>query len=1035
MATNESVIISSLTEQRSYDHLKWVSKVGSFYSSQDIHEPFRFRIATIDGFSPRDSCTELVASCSLHYLGSQLGETILTGPSHIRHSSPPPPAAAAFAKDRRTATVSVEVDEWICFPLRISDLPLDTLVCVTIRGYGGTVVGGTSFFPFTSRGQLKSGAKRYKIFRGVEADGSECSTTMGRRPLSAPERLWRDKCNGRIADVPWLDTLTAEKMTAVTAAGGDIGEDDDPDHEGSDEGAAEKSSDAAQSILLAIEFPFVANHNAVFFSSIPANFDRHAHHYDVMPSPVVPFYDMDLHVENLAEQKASVLSKSLYLVADVDAQPGPRERKLLREILRQAPISLDPAKPADEASLLWKYRYFLRNDVDGFIPFMQCVDWTVRTEVGEAEKLVPLWKAIAVEDALMCLSYLFASTHCIRKYAVDIIRREHPARIRSFLLQLVQGIRYDVERELADFVLELCYSSWEMCSDAYWFASVEAELEAASRNQTAGNAAGSQQTASAGSSAAASRAKGAGIYTEFLAQLVEGLRRHSSEFAHRIDKQVQLRQTLVTLFSTIFKDPRDRQKKMLFAKELIREEKCGIHELFAGQDEKVYLPSHPTLAARGMSSDSFYMFKSAKMPIAITFCMEERQQSTQTVESATTAGVVGGGEILSSTSQTLPKDAAVSRTPPTSPTTATALPPSDADPAYESEPPIARNETSVPLHDEEDCAKTAVESQAVEGAGVFDLPPPPPQNMLSIQHNDEDVVASPVSPTHLHLTPLNSSSAEPATLPAAAAAAGVKLENFDVIFKCGDDIRQDQLVIQVIQILDEMLKQNGLDLCLTPYTVLATSVDDGFVEKVANVETLQTVQRDMGGVVKYLQAKNPSPPDAHKRALQRFVKSCAGYCVITFLLGIGDRHLENLLITTDGRLLHIDFGYIFGNDPKPFPPPMKINREMVDAFGGVQSEGYASFKKYCCSAYNIIRKHAKLILSLLLLMVDASIPQIWDGKLDRRVNILKVQEKMRLELSDAEATQYIQNVIADSVGSVFTNLWDVIHVAAQAARH
>jgi phosphatidylinositol 3-kinase len=261
-----------------------------------------------------------------------------------------------------------------------------------------------------------------------------------------------------------------------------------------------------------------------------------------------------------------------------------------------------------------------------------------------------------------------------------------------------------------------------------------------------------------------------------------------------------------------------------------------------------------------------------------------------------------------------------------------------------------------------------------------------------------------------------------------------ELQNFDVIFKCGDDIRQDQLVIQIIQILDAMLKQNGLDLCLTPYTVLATSVSDGFVEKVPNVETLQTVQRDMGGVVRYLQSKNHAP-DAHKRALHRFVKSCAGYCVITFLLGIGDRHLENLLITTDGRLLHIDFGFIFGNDPKPFPPPMKINKEMVDAFGGVQSEGYASFKKYCCSAYIIIRKHAKLILSLLLLMVDASIPQIWDGKVDRRVNVLKVQEKLRLELSDAEATQYIQNVIADSVGSVFTNLWDVIHVAAQAARN
>lgn len=51
------------------------------------------------------------------------------------------------------------------------------------------------------------------------------------------------------------------------------------------------------------------------------------------------------------------------------------------------------------------------------------------------------------------------------------------------------------------------------------------------------------------------------------------------------------------------------------------------------------------------------------------------------------------------------------------------------------------------------------------------------------------------------------------------------------------------------------------------------------------------------------------------------------------------------------------------------------------------------------------------------------------------MELVKVQDKFRLDLNNAEATQYIQNVIADSVGAIFTNLWDVIHIAAQAARH
>ncbi len=33
-------------------------------------------------------------------------------------------------------------------------------------------------------------------------------------------------------------------------------------------------------------------------------------------------------------------------------------------------------------------------------------------------------------------------------------------------------------------------------------------------------------------------------------------------------------------------------------------------------------------------------------------------------------------------------------------------------------------------------------------------------------------------------------------------------------------------------------------------------------------------------------------------------------------------------------MLHIDFEYILGNDPKPFAPPMRLSEQMVMAMGG-----------------------------------------------------------------------------------------------------
>ena len=38
-----------------------------------------------------------------------------------------------------------------------------------------------------------------------------------------------------------------------------------------------------------------------------------------------------------------------------------------------------------------------------------------------------------------------------------------------------------------------------------------------------------------------------------------------------------------------------------------------------------------------------------------------------------------------------------------------------------------------------------------------------------------------------------------------------------MIYKLGDDLRQDQLVVQLFGLMDRLLKAEHLDLCLTPY--------------------------------------------------------------------------------------------------------------------------------------------------------------------------------------------------------------------------
>lgn len=117
-------------------------------------------------------------------------------------------------------------------------------------------------------------------------------------------------------------------------------------------------------------------------------------------------------------------------------------------------------------------------------------------------------------------------------------------------------------------------------------------------------------------------------------------------------------------------------------------------------------------------------------------------------------------------------------------------------------------------------------------------------------------------------------------------------------------------------------------------------------------------------------------------ALDNFARSLAGYCVATYVLGIGDRHNDNIMLTRDGRYFHIDFGHFLGNFKKKFgvkreSAPFVLTPHMETVLGGRGAGArYRKFEELCCKAFLVLRRHRDHIMVLLMLMVDCGIPEL-----------------------------------------------------------
>jgi phosphatidylinositol 3-kinase len=149
---------------------------------------------------------------------------------------------------------------------------------------------------------------------------------------------------------------------------------------------------------------------------------------------------------------------------------------------------------------------------------------------------------------------------------------------------------------------------------------------------------------------------------------------------------------------------------------------------------------------------------------------------------------------------------------------------------------------------------------------------------------------------------------------------------------------------------------------LPSYHIKMLNMDIGVIEFVENSITLREINTRGFTLQNYILENNKAETlDVIKK---RFAISMATSCCITYLLGLGDRHLDNIMVNQRGQIFNIDYGYILDNPMTNVlgAPNIKVTSDMIDFLGGTNSEYYKFFEDYLLYVYDIMRLYKNIIV-------------------------------------------------------------------------
>ena len=248
------------------------------------------------------------------------------------------------------------------------------------------------------------------------------------------------------------------------------------------------------------------------------------------------------------------------------------------------------------------------------------------------------------------------------------------------------------------------------------------------------------------------------------------------------------------------------------------------------------------------------------------------------------------------------------------------------------------------------------------------------------------------------------------------------------IIKANDDLRQEAMTMQLIKKYDELFKKENIPLKLHPYEIIVTSNSGGLIEFINDTISFDALKKKLlENNLTFTEFFEKYFGDDFEEGQKNFAESLAGYSLVCYLLSIKDRHNGNILLSKDGSIIHIDFGFILGISPGGNlnfeNAPFKITKDYVNLMGGVDSSIFCYFKSLFIRGLFVARKNMDIIANLIEGMgVGVAMP-CFNGRNLKEI-ISNFKERCFFRYSEAEIVPQVNNLFGKAVNSWRTTQYD-----------